>query len=334
MSADKFDQLVQAARAELLDPDKVSIQLGDASDEPRFELFHAGISLCSQKVRTVLTEKRLPYRSNELSLASPRGNHQPGYVRLRMHAAGPENMARLAQQHTMRTSVTTEGFDACVVPLLVDHKTRQAIIDSAEIVEHIEREVPDRPLIPADPALAAAVRKQVVINDGIPHPGILYGFHANDPRPDFQIARMQNIYDDKRADLEALIEANQDDAELVRAYRAKIAKEMAGKKIQKDAAFMADILDEFRGLMAALDAELATQDGSWLCGPDFTMADAIWGISLFRIQWLGHAPLWDDHPRVRDYAYRLYGRPSLRDAVIEWPSPQPSSPHTLDVLAA
>lgn len=331
---DKFDQLVADARAEVEDSGSVTIQLAPDDTEPRFELFHFGISLCSQKVRAVLTEKGIPYRSCEVKLGSPRGNYLPGYVRLRMYAAGPENLARLAQEHSMRTSVTTEGFDACVVPMLVDHHNRQAIIDSAEIVEHIEREIPAHPMIPADPALAAAVRQQIVINDGIPHPGILYGFHANDPRPGFQIERMHNIYDDKRADLEKLIAENKDDPTLVRVYEAKIMKEMAGKKIQKDPDYMETILEEFRVLMANLDAELAKQTGSWLCGPDFTMADAIWGISLYRIQWLGHAPLWDDHPRVRDYAYRLYDRPSLREAVINWPTPQPPSPHTLDILAA
>ena len=81
--------------------------------------------------------------------------------------------------------------------------------------------------------------------------------------------------------------------------------------------------------MANLDTALATQAAPWLRGPGFTMADAIWGIGLYRIQWLGHAPLWEPHPRVRDYAYHLYDRPSLRDAVINWPTPQPPSPHTL-----
>ena len=42
---------------------------------------------------------------------------------------------------------------------------------------------------------------------------------------------MDGVYDSKRAALEAQIEQNRDDPELVRAYRAKIAKEMAGKAI-------------------------------------------------------------------------------------------------------
>ena len=68
--------------------------------------------------------------------------------------------------------------------------------------------------------------------------------------------------------------------------------------------------------MANLDAAIATQAAPWLRGPDFTMADAIWGIGLYRIQWVGPAPLWEPHPRIRDYAYRLYDRPSLREAII------------------
>ena len=56
---------------------------------------------------------------------------------------------------------------------------------------------------------------------------------------------MQNIYDQKRAALEPLIDQNKDDKELVRVYRAKLEKEMAGKKRQKDPIYMSSILDEF-----------------------------------------------------------------------------------------
>jgi glutathione S-transferase len=230
--------------------------------------------------------------------------------------------------------VKTEGFDACVVPLLVDHDKRRAIVDSAKIISYIEREVPPVPLIPENPELAAAVDKQVAINDTIPHPGILYGFHKNDPRPDFQIHIMQNIYDAKREALEFLIEQNKDDDELVRVYRAKITKEMAGKKLQKDPAYMAKILNEFRGLIANLDKDLEIHESPWICGQDYTMADCIWGISLYRIQWLGHAGLWDKYPGVQDYAHRLYKRPSFQKAYIKWDNSRPQSPHTVEIDAA
>ena len=94
---------------------------------------------------------------------------------------------------------------------------------------------------------------------------------------------------------------------------------------------MAQIMDEFRALIRELDGQLAAQQDGFVCGPHFTLADAMWAISLYRIQWLGHGHLWADYPRVGDYAHRMYQRPAFRKTVIEWPYPMPGSPHTADV---
>ena len=94
---------------------------------------------------------------------------------------------------------------------------------------------------------------------------------------------------------------------------------------------MAQIMDEFRALIRELDNQLAAQQDGFVCGPHFTLADAMWAISLYRIQWLGHGHLWADYPRVGDYAHRMYQRPAFRKTVIEWPYPMPGSPHTADV---
>ena len=327
---EEFDRRIDDARQELTVPERITIQNDDANETPRFEVWHWGFSLCSQKVRAVLNEKNIAYRSNELSFKKFE-NYKPGYVRLRMFAAGKKNLGRLARDHSMRTSIDTEGFDACVVPLLVDHLKRNVIIDSSKIIEYLDQEVPGKFLIPNDPSLEKNVRKQIVINDGIPHPGILYGFHDNDPRPNFYIDIMQNIYDQKRAALEPLIDQNKDDKELIRVYRAKLEKEMAGKKRQKDPIYMSSILDEFKLLIFNLNQELAMSSGPWFFGATFTMADCLWAISLYRMQWLGHAPLWSDCPLVEEYANRLYLRPSMKKTMIEWPNPMPPSPHTINV---
>lgn len=63
------------------------------------------------------------------------------------------------------------------------------MVDSARIRECLEAELPTPSLIPTETDRAAAVRRQIEINDRIPHPGILYGFHANDPRPPFSSFR-------------------------------------------------------------------------------------------------------------------------------------------------
>ena len=109
-------------------------------------------------------------------------------------------------------------------PCSLSDKKQRAIVDSAEIIKYIDREIKESPLLPNQSHLAQMVQKQANINDTMPHPGILYGFHKNDPRPDFYKKMMEGIYDRKRAALELLIEQNKDDDELVKVYKAKLMK--------------------------------------------------------------------------------------------------------------
>ena len=134
--------------------------------------------------------------------------------------------------------------------------------------------------------------------------------------------------------IEMLIEQNADCADLVRACRAKIAKEMAGKALYRNEPYLAANLKEFEALTHYLSADLHKSEGPWLCGSEFTMADAMWGVGLYRIHWIGHAWLWADLPLVRDYAHRLYARPSVVSAIIEWPNPMPPSPDAADIHSA
>jgi glutathione S-transferase len=141
------------------------------------------------------------------------------------------------------------------------------------------------------------------------------------------------IYERKCAMLRQMIDENSSDAELVRAYEAKFAREASGGKVQRDPVFLGGIKAEFAAIIAAFDQRLEASDGPWIFGGDFTLADAVWGVNLFRIHWLGHAYLWDQYPLVHDYAYRSYRRPSIWEDAINWPAPTPPSPHTEDVLA-
>ena len=88
---EEFDRRIDDARQELTVPERTTIENDDANETPRFEVWHWGFSLCSQKVRAVLNEKNIAYRSNELSFKKFE-NYKPGYVRLRMFAAGKKNL--------------------------------------------------------------------------------------------------------------------------------------------------------------------------------------------------------------------------------------------------
>ncbi len=68
-----FDALVTAANADLDDPGRNRAMFGKAGERPRFEVYHAGLSICSQKVRAVLAEKNTPYRSHEMVILASGG---------------------------------------------------------------------------------------------------------------------------------------------------------------------------------------------------------------------------------------------------------------------
>jgi len=296
----------------------------DEQGHARFELYQSPMSLCSQKVRAVLAHKNAPYLSHDLRLIcyrdsegvlQPADNYHPGYVKLRL--LGQRDLTvDLARSWTGRTSVATEGFDPCVVPTLVDLASGLVVVDSARILKYIDEQYVEAPrLIPPDPALASAVLRQVSIVDRTPHGALLAGFHPDDdrrPEPLKQI--MLHYHVDKIETLHRLVEQNRDHAQLRSAYEAKIQKEDVGEAVCHDAVLMRAARADTRGILETLEGDLAGPD--WLCGRAITMADLAWGVSLFRIKYLGLEKLWSDLPKVSDYWSRVSQIPAIREEVI------------------
>ena len=207
------------------------------------------------------------------------------------------------------------------------------VVDSIRICKHLDKETEGgASLVPDDEDAARGVMQQVAIVDRTPQPAVLYGFHPDDDqRPDFIKQVMSDVYDLKVEALGILIKENSDDADLVAAYQSKIAKELAGKNLARDNDFQRAIRVEVKDIVDSLDRQLEATGGPWVCGAEFTLADVVWGVSLYRLHWLGLAYLWKDLARVRDYTDRIYHRPSIREEVINYPSPMPPSPHTADI---
>ncbi|MGN5479243.1 hypothetical protein ACTMU2_26790 [Cupriavidus basilensis] len=122
MTNDQLMHLAAGARAAIADPARMTLVGSDAN--PRFELFHAASSLCSQKVRTVLFEKRLPYRSNDMMILSSMGpdgvvpaeHYHPPYVRLRLIAAqksGENLSAAIAGALRWKARASTLAWSRC-----------------------------------------------------------------------------------------------------------------------------------------------------------------------------------------------------------------------------
>lgn len=70
------EKLARAVNAALKDRSKSFDVRATGGKKPRFELYHSPISLCSQKVRTVLAEKNAPFTSHEVEILE--SNHFAG----------------------------------------------------------------------------------------------------------------------------------------------------------------------------------------------------------------------------------------------------------------
>ncbi len=330
MSDAQFRSVLDAANAPLTDPAK-NLTIG--AGKPIFELYHFALSVCSHKVRTCLAEKAAPYVAHDINVQP--GNYHPDYIRLRMRGGQGR---RLARGYSGQSSMGSEGFDPAVVPTLVDLRDHSVHVDSVHICNHIDRTVrTGTDLNPLD--LQAAIDAEVGIVDRSPHVAMLYGAHPDgDFRPKRLRGNMADIHNRKIAKLRLAQDAVGDDPLLIAALDAKIAKETAGREFVSTPDDMRNALADMLGIVAALDDRLADRlddpladlldDGrNWVCGDQFTMADVMWAVSLFRMQWIGIAFCWTGghalnqtaRPNVAAYARRLFARPSFQSAVIHWP---------------
>ena len=325
-----LSQLVEAANAPFTSAYRNRVVNGEGGGSPRFELYHAAPSLCSMKVRTVLAEKDVPYRSHDLNLMIRKGQapecYLPGYVRLRLQGA-PN--AELAREYTGQSSVTTEGFDPCVVPTLVDHAAERVVVDSARICAYIDEHTEGERLTPE--ALSNEVGDQVAIVDQAPHVAVLYGAHPDgDVRPPALGRNIAGVHAKKIAALGALKATVRGDAELTAAYDSKTAKEAGGGAFMLDADRMREAHRAMDAHVGKLEDQLASHAGPWALGDRFTMADVMWTVSLFRMKWLGIGGAWeldDARGNVRAYVERAFRRPAFRAGVFDWPGAYPPSPH-------
>ena len=324
--------LVAAANAPLT---KTEMNRTIGPGTPRFELYHFALSLCSQKVRACLAEKEVTYIAHDINLQMPLlGNYDPGYVQLRLAA---DTGSDFATGYTGRSSVETEGFDPAVVPTLVDHVAGVVVVDSVAICRYIDRVTePAKSLVPVD--LEEGIARELAIVDTTPHVAVLYGAHPDvDFRPERLRKGMPGVHDRKITKIKTARDMVLSKPDLTAAYNAKIEKEEAAKDFVASPDLMRASVNEILSIVADLDTRLG--DGrNWICGDRFTLADVMWGVSLFRLKWLGMAFVWDGghqlnetvRPETASYGSRLFDRSAFRKAVIDWPG-VPQSEYVSDL---
>jgi len=297
--------------------------IGDATGQaPRFELFSAASSICSQKVRAVLAHHGLAYRSHTVDLFGGQ-TYLPAYVRVRV--LGCDDMgAALVSRHSGSTSVAFGGgCDAAVVPTLIDWDTGQVVVDSKRICNHLDAAIADASKRLRPEPLAARIDAQIDVIDNLPNYQMLSGRPPEDDRrPDALRGKTGVAFAMGKVDrCDRYLAEYVNDEALVRAYTAKRAKELDAARQLFGEEAMRDAYEKAASACATLERQIDASTTEWLLGDHVTMADLFWGVELTRMQNLGADTFWKDGalPAVEAFAQRTRELHAIRQAVVDWP---------------
>jgi 2,5-dichlorohydroquinone reductive dechlorinase len=290
----------------------------DTSATPRFELFNAPNSICSQKVRTVLAHHNIAYRSQHVDIFGGE-TYLPTYVKLRMIGCDALS-GGLVTQHTGSTAVTGGGCDPAVVPTLVDWETGQVMVDSKRICFYLDQVMAGGSLRPE--TSRKAIDAELDIVDNLPNYQMLAGKPpGEDHRPESR--RKSNGVGFAMGKVERcdryLAEFSGDD-DLVRGYSAKRAKELNAAQSLFTPEAMQIAYDKAQAGCAHLEQKLQSKNCEWLVADTITMADLYWGIELLRMKNMAVESFWAEgaKPAVAAFVEKAEAIPAIRSAIIEW----------------
>jgi glutathione S-transferase len=246
----------------IIEPEDKSLE-----DLRGLHLWHGGLSSCSQRVRIVLAEKGLDWESHVVDLAA--GEH-----------AGAAYQA-----------INPTGL----VPAMVDDGA--VLIESIDIIDHLDRRAPEPPLRPADAAEEAAMADWLAKADAaqgdlklLSHEFLFQPTHKRSPeRLAAFVAGHRN---------EALVAFQQEFNSPEGFPREKVA----GAVARTDAGFR------------ALDAALADRD--WLVGGRLTLADVAWMPNIHRMALMDWP--FERHPNLLRWKARIEAQPCFRKGLVEW----------------
>ncbi|MGY3602701.1 MULTISPECIES: glutathione S-transferase family protein [unclassified Bradyrhizobium] len=315
----------QARNAAIGDPERRGIvssgsvrpkPRGRQEPSPRLELFHFTMSICSQKIRGALFQIGAPFASSELVIMPPFSeNYSAEYVKLRMASAIARSRP-FVNGYSGGSSVENEGFDPLAVPTLVDHEKGTVVADSRLIAAYLDI-LSGGALVPLQ--WQNRIWNEIAIVDTIPHAGLFYGANPDgDDRPEEIRAGMQGAHGKKIELVRQRLERLPAESVLREAYRHKIIKEEAGRGFISQPANMRGIIQSTQRTIVQLNQRLEDKN-EWLLPDGFTLADIFWGVSLFRLLYLGYDWMWKDCPKVSDYAERLFVSSAIQNGVVNWP---------------
>ncbi len=179
-----------------------------------------------------------------------------------------------------------------VVPTLVDDG--KIVIDSSVICEYLEEKYPEIRLAPADLVERARMRAWMRFLEEVPTAAVRV--------PSFNMGFLPRYEGMDRKTFEG-VESD------VRPIRKQFYRRMGPSGFKKDDVQAS--LDQMANTSARMNAAL--ENGPWLLGEQFTLADIIVAPLIDRIADLGMEEIWTEkYPRVTEWYERIQTRPSFQ----------------------
>jgi glutathione S-transferase len=239
------------------------------------EIYDASGSLCSQKVKLVLAEKNLKWKSHLINLLTFE-NLQPSYMQL-----NPKG----------------------VVPTLLHDN--QVITDSATIIRYLEEQFPHPQLIPAEPVLREKMDFWIALQNRFPMRELMYGNYRG-----IEGVVLRRSVQIKEKLLSKLMQAN---PELKELYVAKLDDVIQWNRTIQNANEIANLNVKIESVLNQLETQLSQTN--WLCGNQYSLADTVWTAVLNRLDELKFGHLWADRPALSSYLNHLKLRSSFDTAI-------------------
>jgi glutathione S-transferase len=182
-----------------------------------------------------------------------------------------------------------------VVPTLV-HDGRP-VIESSVILYYLDEVFPSPPLMPRDPRQRAQVRMVNKLIDEYVHNSCTILTFATAFRPWFAGLSGEEI--EQRLAKSPLKKRTE--------YKRDVALHGLDSKFAREA------LEHHEKLLGFIDAA----GGSWLAGPELSLADIAAVPYVLRLEFLRMARLWDARPGVAAWYKRVLARPSVQREILE-----------------
>ncbi len=236
------------------------------------QLYHNDMSTCSQKVRLVLSEKNLPWKSHHMNLRA-------GDTRTKEYIE----------------FLNPNG----VVPTLVWHK--DIIIESTIIMEFLENNYIETPLLPNDPVKVAKIR---LWNKRLDEE-----IHAATAVISNCIAfRHQNLKNKTREEVEEMISRIPDENKRNLRYDFTFNG--------MDSQHFSPALKKFEKLFDELDKIF--EDNEWLVGDIYSLADISYIPYLTRFEHLNLTSMIDKRKNLKKWFEKIKNRQNYSDAISNW----------------